>query len=169
MSEDLLYFIFLIIVFIVTMINKALKQKKAPPPAVKGSRPQSKVEKTESIEDIFKRELAERFGVAEPQKKPEAQTKKIQPKAQPKPQPKSASRAISAGSQQRSEAFAQSAFSPPPRMAAADKYMPTDKQLKKEPEQETYAQITMKLFQDRLVWAEILGPPKALRRRHRVI
>jgi hypothetical protein len=171
MSEDLLYFIFLIIVFIVTMINKALKQKKAPPPVVKGPRPQSKAEKNESIEDILKRELAERFGVSEPQKTPEVQTKKIQPKvqpkAQPKPQLKPASQAILAGSHQRSESFAKSAFSSTPPMA--DKYMSADKRMKNEPEQETNAQIKMKLFQDRIVWAEILGPPKALRRRHRVI
>lgn len=168
MSEDVLYFIFLLIVFIVSLINKALKQKKTPPPrpTKKVSQTPSKVEKPGSARDIFARELSELLGIPEQQGKTEIQTKKIQPKIQPKPD----SPSIASESQQRDDVFAKSAFSSSQPVSKVEKKIPlTDMETKKKREVIHDDEVTTKLFQERLIWAEILGLPKALRHRHRII
>ncbi|MBN2092930.1 hypothetical protein JW964_25130, partial [candidate division KSB1 bacterium] len=143
----------------------ALKQKKAPPPrpAVKRTPPSAKIEKTESVEDILKRELSEMFGLPEKQVKKEVQAKKIPPKVQARPM-------MSIESQQRSEAFARPGIPSLKMMAEPKKEkLSIDSELNKELVPDAPVLSETETFQERLVWAEILGPPKALRRKHRVI
>lgn len=163
MSGDLLYFIFIIIIFIISMINKAMKEKKAPPPrpAAKSPRPPAKAAQNESVEDVLKRELSDIFGIPQPPPEKKVPIKKVPPKVQ-------AAKTIVSESQRRAEKFEKSSF---PSTEAA--VVPERRKLDKVPEEKTATasaiEVELNSLQERLIWAEILGQPRALRGKHRLI